>query len=111
LPGSVGLESGNSYVQGCFVNVVDLAVARNFHIGGSRSVQFRLDVFNAGNWSTVTGRATTINFNSVSDPVTIANSPFAPNHPERLTPRSAGPGVANNFQPPRSLQLQLRLSF
>ncbi len=34
--GSVGLESGQNYLQGCFENFWDLAIARNFRLGGNR---------------------------------------------------------------------------
>ena len=33
--GSVGLESGNSYLHGCFISVLDLAIARNIRLGGA----------------------------------------------------------------------------
>src|SRR4030095_8606883 len=35
--GSVGLESGNNYLHGCFSNVLDLSIARNIRLGGQRT--------------------------------------------------------------------------
>lgn len=45
LVGSLGLESGNDYLRGCFTSVFDLAIARNIRLGGGRQVQLRLDMF------------------------------------------------------------------
>src|SRR5262249_32906645 len=49
LSNSLGLESGASYLRGCFTTTLDLAVARNVKLGESRNVQFRIDMFNAPN--------------------------------------------------------------
>ena len=114
LTNSVGLESGNSYLKGCFISTLDLAIARNIRVGGTRRFQIRVDAFNALNSAGVTGRATTLNLTSPNDPVTPQNLPFDANgNPiaTRTIPRGAGFGVANNFQNPRSMQLQLRFSF
>ena len=48
--GSVGLESGNNYLRGCFQQSLDLAVNKTIPLGRSRSVQFRIDIFNAPNF-------------------------------------------------------------
>jgi hypothetical protein len=114
IPGSVGLDSGNGYLQGCFVNVLDLALARNFRVGASRNLQLRLDAFNAPNFSATTGRNTGMSISSSLSNPTVTNLPFDANGnlvASRSLPKNAGFGVANNYQPPRSLQLQLRLSF
>ena len=47
LPGSVGLDSGNNYLRDCFFSVLDLSIARNIRLGGSRNLQLRVDMFNA----------------------------------------------------------------
>ena len=61
LPGSLGLESGNGYLRGCFISQLDLAIARTIRLGvGSSSVQLRLDVFNLFNQAAVTNRNTTM---------------------------------------------------
>ena len=55
LVGSVGLESGNGYLHGCFQSVLDLSIARNIRLGGSRTLQLRVDMFNAPNQARITG--------------------------------------------------------
>jgi hypothetical protein len=66
------------------------------------------------NSATVTGRNTTMNLTDPSDPVRTTNLPFdaAGNLiPARAMARSTGFGVANNYQAPRLVQLQIRFSF
>jgi len=46
---SVGLESSNDYVRGCFTSALDLAIARNIRLGGSRNLQLRVEMFNIFN--------------------------------------------------------------
>jgi hypothetical protein len=114
LTNSLGLESGNSYLKGCFISTLDLAIARNIRLGGTRNFQIRAEAFNALNAAGVIGRNTTLNLTSPNDPVTPQNLPFdASGNPiaTRIIPRGAGFGVANNFQNPRTVQLQLRFSF
>jgi hypothetical protein len=114
LPNSVGLESGNNYVQGCFGSSFDVTLARTIRLGGSRSLQLRIDSFNAFNQAGVTGRNVTMNLTSPSDPVTITNLPYDANGNLISTlskPRGAGFGVATQFQTPRTLQFQARFSF
>jgi hypothetical protein len=112
--GSVGLESGNGYLRGCFISVLDLAIARNIRLGASRNLQLRIDSFNAPNASAITARNATVNFPSPNNSVTETNLPFDANGnliPSRSLPRGAGVGVATGYQPPRSVQIQIRLSF
>ncbi len=114
LPGSVGLESGNDYLRSCFSSVLDLSIARNIKLGGSRQIQLRVDMFNAPNSAIIDGRNTTINLSNPNDPVTATNLPFdaAGNVIQsRSRPRGAGFGVATGYQNPRSLQAQIRFSF
>jgi hypothetical protein len=114
LTNSVGLESGNSYLHGCFQSALDLAIARNIRLGGARNLQLRLDMFNAPNQAIITGRNTTINLSSPADPVTATNLPYDANGnviDSRSRPRGAGFGVANAYQNPRNLQAQIRFSF
>jgi hypothetical protein len=114
LTNSVGLESGNSYLHGCFQSALDLAIARNIPLGGARNLQLRLDMFNAPNQAIITGRNTTINLSSPADPVTATNLPYDANGnviDSRSRPRGAGFGVANAYQNPRNLQAQIRFSF
>jgi hypothetical protein len=112
--GSVGLESGNGYLKGCFISTMDLAIARNLHIGGARNIQLRLDMFNAFNQSAITGRNTTMNLSNPNDPITITNLPFRADgtvDDSRSRPRGAGFGVATGYQNPRTVQVQIRFSF
>ena len=114
IVGSDGLESGNGYLTGCFISSTDIALARTIKLGGSRSIQFRADVFNLFNQAGIIARQTTMNLTSPSDPATITNLPFdaAGNViPARAKPNGAGFGVATDYQPPRTIQLQLRFSF
>ena len=114
LVGSVGLESGNDYLRGCFTSVFDLAIARNVRLGSGRNLQLRVDMFNAPDAAIVAGRNATLNLSSPSDPVTPSNLPFDANGnliDARSRPRGAGFGVANNYQTPRNVQVQIRFSF
>jgi hypothetical protein len=127
LFGSVGLESGASYLHGCFASALDFSIARNIRLAGSKNIQIRADVFNAPNAAGITGRNTTLSLSTPSDPVTNVAPVFDPvtgllNNGVNLTsagavstdrskPKNAGFGVANAYQAPRSIQLQVRFSF
>lgn len=114
LVGSVGLESGTGYVRGCFLNTLDLAIARNIRLRGGRNIQLRVDMFNAPNSAIITGRNTTINLTNPNDPVTARNLPFDAEGnliDARSHPRGAGFGVATGYQNPRRVQFQVRFSF
>jgi hypothetical protein len=114
VPGSLGLESGNAYLRGCFSSTLDLSIARNIRIGGVRNLQFRVDVFNANNAAGITGRNTTLNLVNPNNAVTATNLPFDASGTviaSRAIPNNAGFGVANGYQTPRSVQAQLRFSF
>jgi Carboxypeptidase regulatory-like domain len=114
LVGSDGLESGNGYLTGCFISSLDLAIARTIKLGGNRNLQLRADVFNVFNQAGIIARQTQMTLSSPSDPATITNLPFdsAGNViPSRARPNGAGFGVATDYQPPRSVQLQARFSF
>jgi hypothetical protein len=124
---SVGLDSGTDYLRGCFQSVVDLAIARNIRLAHGHVIQVRVDMFNAPNSAIITGRATTLQMSSPSDPVTNVAPVFDPitgllnnginktstgqTSTDRSLPKNAGFGVANNYQAPRSVQLQVRFSF
>jgi len=127
LVGSVGLESGNSYLRGCFTQVLDLSIARNIPLPGGRNIQVRADLFNAPNQAIITGRNTTLQLSNPADPVTNVAPVFDPvtgllNNgvnltptgavsPDRSKPKNAGFGVANAYQAPRNVQIQVRFSF
>jgi hypothetical protein len=114
LVGSVGLESGNGYLFGCFQRVFDLAIARNIRLGGNRTLQLRVDMFNAFNEARVTGRSTTLQLSSPADPVTPLNLPFDANGnllPNRVRPNQAGFGAVTGYQLPRTIQAYIRFGF
>jgi hypothetical protein len=114
LPNSVGLESGAGYLRGCFQSALDLAVARSIPVGGSRTAQIRVDIFNAPNQAIITGRNATMNLSNPGASTVATNLPIDANGaviPTRAIPNGAGFGVANAYQSPRTVQLQLRFSF
>jgi hypothetical protein len=114
LVNSVGLESGNNYLRGCFESALDLSIARTIRLGGGRALQLRVDVFNVPNAAGITGRNTTISLNTPNDPVTQRNLPFNDDGTlvtSRLLPRGAGTGVVTGYQSPRTVQAQARFSF
>lgn len=78
LAGSVGLESGAGYLRGCFSSILDLAVARNIRLGANRTLQLRVDMFNAPNAAGITNRNTNMNLPSPDNP-TVTNLPFDAN--------------------------------
>jgi hypothetical protein len=113
LSPSVGLESGRNYLTGCGDRTVDLAIARNFRLGGTRQAQIRLEMFNAFNSVVYNGRVTGVQYNSPTDQ-TVRNAQYSADgtlNPNRLTPANAGFGAVTSAQPLRSVQLQLRFSF
>jgi hypothetical protein len=114
LVNSLGLESGNNYVKGCFQSVLDLSIARNIRMPKGRLIQLRVEMFNAPNAAIITGRNTTMNLSTPNDPVTITNLPFDSSGnliPSRVRPRDAGFGVANAYISPRTVQAQIRFQF
>ena len=115
VSGSVGLESGNGYLRGCFISQMDVSLAREIRLGvGSSSVQLRLDVFNLFNQAAVTDRNRTMQMASPATNTVITNLPFDASGnviDSRSRPRGAGFGVATEYQAPRTMQLQVRFSF
>jgi hypothetical protein len=127
LTNSVGLESGTSYLQGCFAQTLDLSIARTVRLGGGRTIQLRVDMFNAPNSAGITGRNATLRLANPSDPTTNVSPVFDPTtgllndgvnllsnghvSPDRSKPKNAGFGVASGYQPPRNIQVQVRFAF
>ena len=112
--GTVGLESGADYLRGCWQQQFDLALQREFRLGGeSRRLSFRIDAYNAFNQSHVNGRNTTMTVASLTNP-TIQNLPFDASGnlvPARSRPNSSGFGMATGYQGPRTIQAWLRFTF
>jgi hypothetical protein len=107
------LESGSNLLAGCFEKAMDLSIARNIRLGGGRQIQLRVDMFNAFNWVSITGRQNQLQLNSPTD-LTIRNNQFLADgslNPARLTPRDAGYGAATGAADMRTVQLQLRFQF
>ena len=110
---SFGLESGRNLLRECADNIWDIAIARNFPLGGGRLIQVRAELFNAFN---------TVIFNSVETDLeltsptnqTVRNPQFLPDgrvDPDRLLPNDAGFGAVTGAQALRSAQVQVRFSF
>src|SRR5713101_7781139 len=86
--GSLGLESARNILRGCPDKTVDLSLMREIRMGSARSLEVRLDVFNAFNTVVITGRQGQIQYNSPTDrtirnPQTLADGAI---NPARLTP-------------------------
>ncbi len=114
LPGSVGLESGSNYLRGCFVQNDDLSLSRTIVVRERLRFVLRADVYNVFNWATPTGYNTTAQFASPAANTVITNLPFDAKGavlPALSIPRGAGFGVANAYQNPRTMQIQLRFQF
>ena len=105
--GSVGLESGQDYMRGCFFQQWDTSLQRSIKFGESRSLVIRLDAFNTFNQAHITGVSSTVQFTSLYNS-TITNLPSTSS---RNLPKNPGFGVANNYQSARSLQLWTRFTF
>ena len=71
-------------------------------------------MFNAPNTAGITDRNESMTLTSPNDPLTVVNLPFLPDgslNPARSLPKNAGFGVANAYQNPRTIQMQIRFSF
>ena len=113
LPGSVGLESGRNYMIGCPDKTTDLAISRVFKLGGARTAQFRVEMFNAFNAVVYNARQTQLQLVSPTNQ-TIRNPQFLADgtvDPNRLKTTAAGFGAVTGAQPLRTIQAQLRFSF
>jgi hypothetical protein len=111
--GSVGLESGSNLMRGCFEKITDLSIARNIRLGGGRSAQFRVDLFNAFNTVVFDRRVTQLQLTNPTAQ-TIRNNQFLADgslNPARIRPRDAGFGAANRALAMRTVQVQLRFRF
>jgi hypothetical protein len=124
-PGSLGLESGQNYMVGCPDRTVDLSLQRSIRLGGSRSMQFRLDAFNAFNVVVYNARQAQLQLNSPTD-LTVRNPQYVAKEGDttlapgatgsvlnstRLLPNNAGFGAVSGAQNLRNLQAQIRFQF
>jgi hypothetical protein len=113
MPGSLGLESGRNYMVGCPDKTTDLAIARMFKLGGTRTAQIRIEMYNAFNVVVYNARQTQLQLVSPTNQ-TIRNSQFLADgtvDPTRSKTTSAGFGAVTGAQPLRTIQAQLRFSF
>jgi hypothetical protein len=111
--GSVGLESGQYYMDGCNDHTIDLSVQRNFRFPKGVRLQFRVDAYNAFNTVVYSGRSTTVIYTSPTDQ-TVQNSQYLADgslDPNKLTPRTAGFGAVTAAQALRTIQVSFRFSF
>jgi len=111
--GSTGLEPAG-YLRRCGSAILDLAISRTIRLGGARSLQLRVDIFNALNSAFITTVNTVAQFASLTTSTSITNLPYDANGaviPGLATPRGAGFGVATGYTAPRNLQLQVRFGF
>jgi hypothetical protein len=111
---SDGLESGRNIMRGCMQRDLDISLARNIRIGGGRSVQLRMDAFNAFNIVNFNGRQGQIQYNSPTDRVQIRNPQFNADgtlNQSRLKPQDAGFGAVSSASGMRTIRLTARFSF
>ena len=116
MAGSVGLDSPSGYLKGCFISALDLSISRTIRVGGARTIQLRLDTFNAFNQAGITDRNATMQLANTSAAAakTITNLPYDASGkliPTLSLPRNAGFGVATAYQVPRAVQAQIRFTF
>jgi len=110
---SAGLESGRNILRGCSEKFLDMSVARDIRMGGNRTLEMRLDVYNVFDTAVIDLRNTTVNYDNVTNQ-NILNSQYNADgslNQQRLTPRTAGFGAATRAMAMRSMQLQFRFSF
>jgi hypothetical protein len=110
---SDGLESGRNILQNCADKFVDLSLSRTIRFGAGRTVNLRVDAFNAFNTVVINGRNTTIQYDN---PVakTILNPQFNADGSvvsTRVTPQTAGFGGATSAAPLRTIRLAVRFGF
>jgi hypothetical protein len=110
---SVGLESGNNYLRGCFSSIMDLSLVRMFRLGGGRSVEFRVDAFNVFDTVVFNGRDATLALNSPTNPTMRDSQLLADGTPDpaKLKPQDAGFGAVTSAAALRTIQAQIRFSF
>jgi hypothetical protein len=111
--GSTMMESGRNIMRGCPDKRVDMSLSRDVRMGGSRTLELRLDVFNVFVTVIYDQRNQNISYNSPTD-LTVRNSQTLADgslDPARLVPRNAGFGAATRAFALRNMQLQFRFRF
>jgi len=105
--GSLGLESGTSYLVYQPQYVLDLSVARFIRMGSNRRIEIRIDAFNAFNNVTITGVNNVLNVRSLTDPTPTNLSRDASGNLSNPT----GFGAVTSVAPARQIQLMARFHF
>jgi hypothetical protein len=104
-PGNIQGDLGRNALTGFGMSQLDLALRREFEVGEKRSLQFRIEAFNA------------LNHANFADPIRFLASPLFGQSSSMLNlmlgAGSPGSGLAPIFQSggPRSLQLTVRFRF
>jgi hypothetical protein len=110
---SNGMESSRNYMHSCGTSIWDLSLARNVRLGGTRSIQFRAELYNAFNSVFYTGRNTTVQYNDPINQV-IQNPQYNADGTlvqTRLKPNATGFGAVTGTTNPLTMQLQIRFAF
>ena len=110
---SNGMESSRNYMHSCGTSIWDLSLARNVRLGGTRSIQFRAELYNAFNSVFYTGRNTTVQYNDPINQV-IQNPQYNADGTlvqTRLKPNATGFGAVSGTNNPLTMQLQIRFAF
>jgi hypothetical protein len=113
LPNSLGLESGRNYLSGCADHTTDLSISRNIRLPKGRTVQLRVEMYNAFNTVVYNARVTQLQLVSPTNQ-TIRNPEYLSDgtvDPGRVKTTSAGFGAVTGAQALRSIQAQVRFSF
>jgi hypothetical protein len=110
---SLGLESGRNLLRECANHTWDMAIARNFRLGGGRQIQVRAEMFNAFNTVIYNSVQTSLQLVSPTNQ-TVRNPQFREDGSiveSRLKPNNAGFGAVTGAAALRSAQVQVRFSF
>jgi hypothetical protein len=110
---SLGLESGRNLLRECADHTWDMAIARNFRLGGGRQIQVRAEMFNAFNTVIYNSVQTSLQLVSPTNQ-TVRNPQFREDGSiveSRLKPNNAGFGAVTGAAALRSAQVQVRFSF
>jgi hypothetical protein len=106
-PGSLGLESGLRYVTNPGIKNFDMSLQRNVTVAEKVRMQFRVDAFNAFNHPQFSAINSTLNFQSLSNPVPT-NLPY--DSSGNLVNRN-GFGTVSTSRDARVLQTAVRIQF
>ena len=98
--GSIGVESSPRFVFLPSINNWNMSIQKAFTIKESRSLQFRVDAFNALNHTQFSDYNRTLNFSSLTNGT-----------PTNVTRAFGGFGAVNGVRDPRIIQLLVRFQF